>query len=288
MKNWTPCLTTTVLLIAGLALGADAPQLNDPQAKASYGIGANLGKGLRRDSVPVNVDLVIQGFKDSYAGQELPMGDDEIRSALQAYWKETREKLAAKNLAAGKAFLDENKTKAGVVTLPSGLQYKVLQEGKGNSPAATDVATVHYRGTLVDGTEFDSSYGRGAPSTFGVNQVIRGWSEALQLMKPGSKWQLFIPSDLAYGVNGKRNSSPPIPPNATLLFEVELLSFKAAEPPAAKAPTQAPQVVTSDIIRVPSKEEMEKGAQIEVIKKEDVDEYIEKQKSQEKAEEKKD
>jgi FKBP-type peptidyl-prolyl cis-trans isomerase FklB len=278
MNTSTYCLTAALWLGAGLALGADQPELPDNQAKASYGIGANLGKGLRRDSVPINVDLVVQGFKDAYAGQDLPMTEEEIRGVLQAYWKETREKLGASNLAAGKAFLEANKDKPGVVTLPSGLQYKVLEEGQGNSPAATDLATVHYRGTLIDGTEFDSSYGRGTPAEFRVNQVIAGWSEALQLMKPGSKWQLFIPSDLAYGVNGQRN----IGPNSTLLFDVELISFKTPEPTAAKATSAAPQVVTSDIIRVPSKEEMEKGAKIEVIKKDEVDQYLEKQKAEEK------
>jgi len=281
MKNWKCCLTVTLLISTSFALGADHPELNDSQAKASYGIGANLGKGLRRDSVPINIDLVIRGFQDAYAGQELPMTDDEIRSTLQAYWKETQAKVGEQNLVAGKAFLLENKDKPGVVTLPSGLQYKVIEEGKGNSPAATDAATVNYRGTLINGTEFDSSYGRGTPSEFRVNQVIRGWSEALQLMKPGSKWQLFIPSDLAYGTRSQRN----IGPNSALLFDVELVSFKTPEPPAtAKTPSSAPQVVTSDIIRVPSKEEMDKGAKIEVIKKEDVDQYMEKQKDEEKKE----
>jgi FKBP-type peptidyl-prolyl cis-trans isomerase FklB len=281
MNNWKRCLTAALLLSTSFALGADQPELNDSQAKASYGIGANLGKGLRRDGVPVKIDLLIQGFRDAYAGKELPMTDAEIRSTLQAYWKDTRAKLGEQNLAAGNTFLAENKDKPGVITLPSGLQYKVLEGGKGNSPAATDVATVHYRGTLIDGTEFDSSYGRGKPSEFRVNQVIRGWSEALQLMKPGAKWQLFIPSDLAYGANGQRN----IGPNSTLLFDVELISFKTPEPPAAtKSPNSAPQVVTSDIIRVPSKEEMDKGAKIEVIKKEDVDDYMEKQKEAEKKE----
>jgi FKBP-type peptidyl-prolyl cis-trans isomerase FklB len=278
MKNWKRCFTATLLLGTTFALGADQPELNDNQAKASYGIGANLGKGLLRDSVPVNIDLVIRGFRDAYAGKELPMSDTEIRSTLQAYWKETRAKLGEENLAAGKAFLEENKGKEGVVTLPSGLQYKVLEEGEGDSPAATDIATVHYRGTLINGTEFDSSYGRGKPSEFRVNQVIKGWSEALQLMKSGSKWQLFIPSDLAYGANGQRN----IGPNSTLLFDVELISFKTPEPrAAAQATGTTPQVVTSDIIRVPSKEEMDKGAKIEVIKKEDVEEYMEKQKEKE-------
>jgi FKBP-type peptidyl-prolyl cis-trans isomerase len=269
-------LITGLALAATTALGADQPDLPDAMSKASYGIGANLGKGLRRDQVAVSVDLIIQGFKDAYDGKDLPMTDEEIRTTLQSYWKETREALGAKNLAEGKAFLDANKEKPGVITLPSGLQYKVLEEGKGNSPTAADIASVHYRGTLLNGTQFDSSYDRGAPAEFRPTQVIKGWSEALQLMKAGSKWQLFIPSDLAYGPNGQRT----IPPNATLIFEVELLSFRTPEPPPAppvtsqKAAPGAQQVVTSDIIRVPSKEEMEKGAKIEVIKKDEVEKYV--------------
>ena len=155
-----------------------------------------------------------------------------------------------------------------MVTLPSGLQYKVIAEGAGDSPAAHDQVTVNYRGKLIDGTEFDSSYKRGEPATFGVSGVIKGWTEALQLMKPGAKWELYIPSALAYM---ERGSGAQIGPNSTLIFDVELVSVKKQEPP----PT--PEPVTSDIIKVPSKEEMEKGAKIEVIKKEDLDKLMKEQ-----------
>jgi FKBP-type peptidyl-prolyl cis-trans isomerase FklB len=259
-------------LATGWTTAADPPQLSDGKSRASYGIGANLGTGLRRDSVEIDVDLLIRGLKEALAGKELPMTEPEIRDALQAYWQETRQRRGEANLVAGQAFLEANRTQPGVVTLPSGLQYKVLEEGEGVSPAATDIVTVHYRGTLIDGTEFDSSYSRNQPAEFAVNRVIPGWTEALQLMKPGAKWQVFIPSDLGYGANG---SGRVIGPNATLLFDVELISFKAPEPPRAAPAT--PQPVTSDIIKVPSKEEMERGAKIEVIKKEDVERMIKEQ-----------
>jgi FKBP-type peptidyl-prolyl cis-trans isomerase FklB len=139
--------------------------------------------------------------------------------------EEAMKKAAEKNKKDGAAFLAENKKKEGVVTLPSGLQYKIITQGTGNTPKATDTVTVNYRGSLVDGTEFDSSYKRGQPATFPVNGVIKGWTEALQLMKEGAKWQLFIPSDLAYGEKGAGNV---IGPNATLIFDVELISAKEA------------------------------------------------------------
>jgi len=269
----------TVILAIGAAFlaaewtpAADLPELSEGKSRASYGIGANLGSGLRRDKVEIDVDLLVRGLNDALSGKELPLTETEIRESLQAYWQETRQRQGAANLADGQTFLEANRAKPGVVTLPSGLQYKVVEEGQGNSPAATDIATVHYRGTLIDGTEFDSSYSRNQPAEFAVNRVIRGWSEALQLMKPGAKWQLFIPSDLAYGPNGSGRN---IGPNATLLFEVDLLSFKAPEPPAV--PATPAQPVTSDIIKVPSKEEMERGAKIEVIKKEDVERLIKEQ-----------
>jgi FKBP-type peptidyl-prolyl cis-trans isomerase len=169
--------------------------------------------------------------------------------------------LAAKNKTEGDAFLGANKNQLGVQTLPDGLQYLVITNGTGEIPTAGDTVTVNYRGTLIDGTEFDSSYKRGQPATFPVGGVIRGWTEALQKMNAGSKWKLFVPSDLAYGPQGR----PGIAPNAVLFFEVELLSVQHPNPPSA-----ANSPLTSDIIKVPSAEEMKKGAQIETIKAEDV------------------
>jgi FKBP-type peptidyl-prolyl cis-trans isomerase FklB len=162
------------------------------------------------------------------------MTDEEVKTAisglqkdLQAKQQERAKVQGEKNKKEGEAFLAQNKTKAGVKTLPSGLQYKVITEGKGKTPKANDTVTVQYKGTLIDGTEFDSSYKRGQPATFPVNGVIKGWTEALQLMKEGSKWQLFIPADLAYGASGTPGG--PIGPNAVLIFDVELVSIKAEE-----------------------------------------------------------
>ncbi|MEO8429807.1 MAG: FKBP-type peptidyl-prolyl cis-trans isomerase, partial [Verrucomicrobiota bacterium] len=165
--------------------------------------------------------------------------------------------MAQTALEKGEAFLKQNATKEGVKTTPSGLQYKVLKEGAGKTPKATDTVEVNYRGTLIDGTEFDSSYKRGQPYTTSVMGVVKGWTEALQMMKVGSKWQLFIPSELAYG---PRPGGRDIGPNAVLVFEVELLEIKPPTPPPGAQP------VTSDIIKVPSAEELKKGAKIEVIK----------------------
>ena len=172
-----------------------------------------------------------------------------------------KHKLAVEKAKAdGEKFLADNKSKPGVVALTNGLQYKVLAEGNGDSPKASDTVTVNYRGTLIDGTEFDSSAKHGGqPATFRVGGVIPGWTQALQLMKPGAKWQMFIPSNLAYGERGTAG----IPPNSTLIFEIELLSVATPPPPAQAA---APQPITSDIIRVPSADEMKNGAKIETIK----------------------
>ncbi len=204
--------------------------LETEKDKASYAIGLNVGKGLRRDSVDVDPKILLQGLEDALADGKLLLTDDEIRTVLGDLQKQVREKQEEKRLAQiesnkkeGDAFLAANKTKEGVVTLPSGLQYKVLVAGTGPKPTATDSVVCNYRGTLLDNTEFDSSYKRGQPATFPVSGVIKGWTEALQLMPVGSKWQLFIPPDLAYGERGQST----IGPNATLVFEVELLSIQA-------------------------------------------------------------
>jgi FKBP-type peptidyl-prolyl cis-trans isomerase FklB len=275
------------VLAAAAALGLNAAddkvELKDQRDKVSYGIGVNFGTSWKQQEIDVDPDLVVRGIKDALAGKAL-MNESEVRTTLSAFQQELRAKqmekrklLGEKNKAEGEKFLAENKGKSGVTALPSGLQYKVLADGKGESPRSNDMVTVNYRGTLIDGTEFDSSYKRGQPATFGVTGVIRGWTEALQLMKPGAKWELFIPSELAYG---ERGSGQQIPPNTTLIFEVELVSI---QPPAK--PAAAPEPVTSDIIKVPSKEELEKGAKIEIIKKEDL-EKLQKEQQQKQPEKK--
>lgn len=216
--------------------GTTAPRTATPlvlktqKDKVSYAIGLNIGKSLRKDSVEVDPAVFARGVKDALTGAKALLTDAELRAVLttlqgdlQKRQEETMRQAGEVNKKSGDAFLAENKTKPGVVTLPDGLQYKVLTEGTGPKPAATDSVVCNYRGTLIDGTEFDSSYKRGQPATFPVNGVIKGWTEAVQLMPVGSKWQLFLPADLAYG---NRGAGPDIGPNATLIFEVELLSIQ--------------------------------------------------------------
>lgn len=227
---------------AGAKTGAPLA-LKTPKEKASYAIGLNIGKSLHRDGVDVDSAILARGLKDALAGGKSLMTDDEIKVALTALQADMRKKQEEKmqivgdtNKRAGEEFLSANKSKDGVVTLPSGLQYKILKEGTGPKPAAADSVVVNYKGTLIDNTEFDSSFKRGEPATIPVSGVIKGWTEALQLMPVGSKWELFIPSDLAYGPRGP---SAEIGPNSTLVFEVELLSIqpKTAEPAAPAATT---------------------------------------------------
>jgi FKBP-type peptidyl-prolyl cis-trans isomerase FklB len=223
---------------------AAAPALTTQKDRFSYALGMNLGTNLRKQSVPVSADLFARGLRDSLAGGKTLMTEDEARAVMMAVQTELRkqqqekmQQLGEANKKEGADFLAANKTKEGVVTLPSGLQYKILQAGTGPKPAATDTVTVNYRGTLINGTEFDSSYKRGQPATFGVTGVIKGWTEALQLMPVGSKWQLFIPSDLAYG---ERGAGADITPNSVLIFEVELMSIKAPEKAAEKPAETTP------------------------------------------------
>jgi FKBP-type peptidyl-prolyl cis-trans isomerase len=203
-----------------------ASSFKNEREKLSYALGMNMGSSVKTNSLDVDVDIMLQGIKDILSGAKLRLSDQEARESIMALQKELQTKqqekmkgLADKNKKEGDAFLAENKKKPGVKSLPSGLQYKVITEGKGKSPKDTDTVTVHYSGKLIDGTEFDSSYKRNEPATFGVTQVIKGWTEALQLMKEGSKWQLVIPANLAYGEGGR----PGIPPNSVLIFEVELI-----------------------------------------------------------------
>ena len=281
----------TTILAMGLAAASahadDKDILKDQKAKVSYGYGVNLGTQWKQQEMEIDIDLLLRGVKDAMAGKETLMTEPEIRQTMMTFQQEhrarqmeKRKQLGEKNKTDGEKFLAENKTKEGVKTLPSGLQYKVLVEGSGESPKETDTVSVNYRGTFVDGKEFDSSYKRGQPATFALNGVIKGWTEALLLMKPGAKWQLFIPPDLAYSERGYGSQ---IGPNAALIFEIELIS-STAPPKQASTPTNRP-AVTSDIIKVPSKEELEKGAKIEIIKAEDVEkiqrEEAEKKKKQE-------
>ena len=213
-----------------------AAELTTQAQKFSYAlgmtVGSNLGGTLHKQSVDFDPSILAQGMKDGLSGGKTLLTADEARSIIMDVQKQVQqraaEELQAKseaNKKEGEAFLATNKSKEGVVTLPSGLQYKILQAGNGPKPAASDTVVCNYRGTLINGTEFDSSYKRGQPATFPLNQVIKGWTEAVQLMPVGSKWQLFIPPDLAYG----EHAPPEIGPNATLIFEVELLSIQGKD-----------------------------------------------------------
>jgi FKBP-type peptidyl-prolyl cis-trans isomerase FklB len=215
---------------ASAAKSQAAPALKTQKEKDSYALGLNIGRGLSKQPIDVDTPSLLRGLKDALAGAKPLLTDQEVESALaelqtqvHAKQDQQRQQAGEANMKEGADFLASNKTKAGVVTLPSGLQYKILKEGTGPKPAATDTVICNYRGTLLNGKEFDSSYKRGQPATFPLNRVIKGWTEALQLMPVGSKWQLFIPPDLAYGPNG---AGPDIGPNATLIFEVELISIQ--------------------------------------------------------------
>ena len=206
-----------VMLMASHAMAEDKTELKTQKDKLGYAIGLDLGKSLKKNSIDVDLPVVMQGVKDGLTGKEL-LTEDQIKETYAAYQQERAEKTKKE----GESFLAANKKKDGVITLASGLQYKIIKTGSGKTPKAIDSVTVNYRGTLIDGTEFDSSIKRGQPATFQVNGVIPGWTEALQLMREGSKWQLFIPSNLAYG---ERGAGGTIGPNAVLIFEVELVSI---------------------------------------------------------------
>src|SRR5437660_1215564 len=217
-----------------------SPQFKDQRDKVSYAIGMQIGFNLARQKVDINPDVLTAGMKDAIAGKP-QLTHDQVKDVMAQFEKDMEQKqkqLGEKNKTDGAKFLEDNKKNPGVKTTASGLQYKVEKEGTGSQPKATDMVTVNYRGTLIDGTEFDSSYKRGQPATFPVNGVIKGWTEALQLMKQGSKYQLFIPSNLAYG---ERSVGPDIAANATLIFEVELLEVKPPPTPAPQASGPAPQ-----------------------------------------------
>jgi FKBP-type peptidyl-prolyl cis-trans isomerase FklB len=229
--------------------------LTTEKDKQSYAIGLNVGQSLHRDGIVVDPRIVVRGLQDAMAGGKVLLTDDQIKTVMTDLKNQVRQEQEAKRQAAletnkkdGAAFLAANATKPGVVTLPSGLQYKILVAGTGPKPTADDRVVCNYRGMLLDNTEFDSSYKRGQPATFPVTGVIKGWTEALQLMPVGSKWQLFIPADLAYGERGQAT----IEPNATLVFEVELLSIVPKAPAATPAPTPTPAPTTTPTIPPPA------------------------------------
>ena len=229
-------VSITVLLCAVRA--EENPEIVDETDRVNYSLGYQIGGDFKRQGVELSPELVVKGIQDALSGIEPMMTPAEMNRTLVdlkrkivADEQAAQKKASDENLAAGRAFLEENSKKEGVKTLPSGLQYRVIKEGTGAIPSATDTVTVHYRGTLIDGTEFDSSYSREEPATFQANRVIDGWKEALQLMKAGGKWQLFIPAELAYGA---RSVGDKIKSNSTLIFEVELLSVQKNEGRAKK------------------------------------------------------
>jgi FKBP-type peptidyl-prolyl cis-trans isomerase FklB len=231
-------ISFALLSLAGSVFGQDkSTPLKDSKDKVSYSIGLNIGFNLKKQNVSINPDTFVLGLKDALAGKP-QMTDEQVKETMTAFEKEMIDKQKAaglKNGADGEKFLAENKKKEGVKTTASGLQYKVVKEGTGAQPKEKDTVMANYRGTLIDGTEFDSSYKRGQPATFPVSGVIKGWTEALQMMKVGSKYQLFIPAKLAYG---ERAIGLDIGPNSTLIFEVELLDVK---PAAGANPSSSPQ-----------------------------------------------
>lgn len=217
------------LVLASCVLALSACNKNEvkittEEQKVSYAIGQEIGRGMKSQGISVDVDVLRMSIKDALDGKESRLKPEEMQQAMMGMREKMmadREKSATENKEKGAKFLEENKAKEGVKVTESGLQYQVLTEGTGAQPKAEDTVKVHYKGTLIDGTEFDSSYSRNEPAEFGVGQVIRGWVEGLQLMKVGAKYKFFIPSDLAYGPQGR----PSIPPNSVLVFEVELLDI---------------------------------------------------------------
>ncbi len=229
-------ITVKWMILLGIGLftaqagAGEAPVLKTQKEKVSYGIGVDMARNFRLQGIDFDAKILIKGFMDQSSGGRLLMTDDEIRATLNSYQNEIMQKRAQAMKAAGEenkkigdAFLAENKKKEGVVALPSGLQYRILKAGDGRKPTDADTVECNYRGTLINGTEFDSSYRTGKPVTFKVAGLIPGWTEALKLMPAGSKWQLFIPPQLAYG---ERGAGRDIGPNATLIFELDLIAIK--------------------------------------------------------------
>ena len=219
-----------IVFLAAQVRAQQAPAPRTEKERMSYGIGVDVARNFQRLGLDLDLDVLINAMRDVYSGGKLLMSEEDLRAAKSVYQAELTEKQVAatrraaeENRKAGVAFLAQNKNKPGVVTLPSGLQYRILKAGDGKTPTATDTVECHYRGTLLDGTEFDSSYSRGQPAKLTLSAIISGWREALKLMPVGSKWQLFVPPELAYGERGNGRG---IGPNATVVFEMELLAIK--------------------------------------------------------------
>jgi len=243
MKHLTKTIFVCVIMLTSFAYAADVPKQKtdawSQEDSISYSIGLDMGSRFKKMGIEIRPDMFSKGFKDAITESKPALSEEEIQTAMDAFQKDRQEKQqammaeqqkkmveqAAKNKEEGEKFLSENKKKEGVVTTESGLQYMVLKQGKGEKPGPTDTVTVDYKGTLIDGTEFDSSYKRGEPASFPLNRVIKGWSEGLQLMSPGAKYRFFIPSDIAYG---ERGAGQDIGPDATIIFEVELLKVTPA------------------------------------------------------------
>ncbi|HEX4083554.1 MAG TPA: FKBP-type peptidyl-prolyl cis-trans isomerase [Chthoniobacteraceae bacterium] len=250
MKKYLSAAATASLLLFPSAMRADdttsatpattgSSSFSSDKEKVSYSMGVDMGRNLEKQGIDVDPDVLLQGIKDGIGGGALKMTDEEMQATMQTFIQGMREKMMAKqkaegvdNKSKGEAFLEANKKKAGWQTTPSGLEYKVITTGTGEKPKASDTVVTQYRGTLIDGTEFDSSYKRNQPAEFPVNAVIPGWTEALQMMPVGSKWELAIPASLAYG----ENAPPQIGPNSVLLFDVELLGIKKPDANASPSP----------------------------------------------------
>lgn len=232
-RHWM-LAAASVLLGAFAATAQDAPELKMDKAKFSYALGMNFGENFHKQGLELDPAIFAKAFAASFNGDQTAMTDAEMQALLTAAAQDIRKKMTEKGNAAkeeGEAFLAANKKKEGVVTLPSGLQYKILKTGTGEKPALDDIVVCNYKGTLINGTEFDGSEKHGGPLSFPVKGVIPGWTEALQLMPVGSKWQLFVPSNLGFGTQGPMD----IGPNATLIFDVELVSIQRAAQAAAAA-----------------------------------------------------
>lgn len=215
-----------VILVLSFSCNAKGGKnLKTQKQKVSYSIGLDIGNNFKKSAIDIDANKLFLGIKDALAGAKPKLTDEEIRAVMMQFQQDrqsAQSKVGAANLEKGKKFLESNKKKQGVVELSDGVQYKIIKQGKGPKPSATDKVTVNYQGTLIDGTEFDSSYKRGKPASFPVNGVIKGWTEILQLMPVGSKWEVYIPGNLAYGERGAGGS---IGPNETLIFTIELLSI---------------------------------------------------------------